>query len=751
MSTQNCTFEIPVTGMTCVGCAKSIEKSLNQKSGVLHSAVNFAQSNVVVTIDPQKIDRSQIVETIRNTGFDVVEAEEGESLEDTAAAAHLAEERRQRQRLYIGMLFTVPLFLFSMARDFHLIGHWSHASIFNWILFGLATPVQFYVGWDYYVSSYKSLRRGESNMDVLVSIGSTVAYVFSIFVAIALSMGSTRWGEHVYFETSATIITLILLGRIVETRANAKTGQAIKGLLGLQAKTARVLRAGQEIDLPVAQVRLGDQIVVRPGEKIPVDGVVLSGRSAVDESLITGESMPVEKKEGMQVVGATINREGLLMIRATKLGNASALAQIVKQVEHAQATKAPIQRLADQISNVFVPVVLCVAIVSFGIWTFWVQDFTQGLLRAISVLIISCPCAMGLATPLAVMVGMGRGAEHGILFKTSAALQMLCKTTHVVLDKTGTVSEGKLSVTEILVAPGFSTDAVLALAASVEKGSEHPIAKAILVRAQQRGLILSQCYDFQAQSGQGVVGTLGGQKVMVGSGRWMRELGIDITPLISRANELEMQAQSVLWIAKHDMLLGCIAVSDTLKPTSPTAVKSLQDASLHVAMITGDNAHTAKAIADQVGITDVLAEVMPQDKAKRVREMQARQAVVAMVGDGINDAPALAQADVGIAIGTGTDIAIEAADVTLLRGDLRGVGQAIRLSQATMRNIKQNLFWAFGYNVLLIPIAAGVLAGFAWAPTMLRELHPILAALAMVASDLVIVLNALRLRSVRLD
>ena len=744
------TFELPITGMTCVGCAKSIERSLNLQKGVVSSAVNFTQSQVVVSVDPSQVDREQVIQTIRDLGFEIVEANAGESLVDTTAAAHQLANDRQWRRLIVGLVLTIPLFLFSMGRDFGVLGHWSHASWCNWLMFLLATPVQFFVGWDYYVSSYKSIKRRMANMDVLVSLGSTVAYVYSLVVTIALTFHSTAWGEHVYFETSATIVTLILLGRMVETRANARTGAAIKKLLGMQSKTARIRRGDQEIDIPIGQVKVGDHVIVRPGEKIPVDGLVLDGRSAVDESLITGESFPVEKSAGMKVVGATINREGLLTIKATCLGSESTLAQIVKQVEHAQSTKAPIQQLADKIASVFVPIVIGVAILAFCGWYFFVGDFTQALLRMISVLIISCPCAMGLATPLAVMVGMGRGAEHGILFKSSEALQRMCDVTDVILDKTGTISEGKLSVTDIVAGANGSEESVLGLAASMERGSEHPLATTIVAKAVERQLVLQTCREFQSMPGQGVQGTIDGDSIRVGNLRWMAEQGIAIDAMQSRALELEKQAKTVVWIACGGKVVGLIAVADTIKSSSKSAVDRMKQMGLRVSMITGDNVHTANAIGRQVGIEEILAETLPHDKAARVQNLKSAGKVVAMVGDGINDAPALALADVGIAIGTGTDIAIESADVTLLRGDLNGVSQAMKLSAATMRNIKQNLFWAFAYNVLLIPVAAGVLAGFAFLPLMLRELHPIMAAFAMIASDLVIVANALRLQSIKL-
>lgn len=744
------TIELPITGMSCVGCAKSIEKTLSSKAGVLHSAVNFAQSNVVVTIDPSQIDRRQIIETIRNTGFEVVEAGEGKSTEETAALAHQLELERQWRRLCVGLVLTIPLFVFSMARDFGFLGHWSHHVIFNWIMFALATPVQLYVGWDYYTSGLKSLRRGMANMDVLVSIGSLAAFLYSVVVTVATTFSISRWGEHVYFETSATIITLILLGRLIESRANARTGAAIKKLLGMQAKSARVMRNGHEMEIPIERVRPGDLVVVRPGEKIPVDGVVTAGQSAVDESFITGESLPIEKSVDMDVIGATINREGLLTIRATKLGRESALAQIIKQVEHAQSTKAPVQHLADQISGIFVPIVILVALIAFCVWNFIVGDFTQALLRTISVLIISCPCAMGLATPLAVMVGMGRGAERGILFKSSKAIQTLAAANQIVLDKTGTVSEGKLSVTDVIPCSPFDSDELVRIAASVERGSEHPIASAIVAHAQSKGISLGEAHDFIARPGHGVTARLDHEPIVIGNRRWMNENEISTHEMSDRASELERQAKTVMWIAKNKQVVGIVAVADTLKPTSAVAIGKMKEMGLALTMITGDNQHTADAIAATLGIENVLAETLPADKASQVAKLQSAQQVVVMVGDGINDAPALAAADVGIAIGTGTDIAIESADVTLLRGDLMSVPEAIRLSRATMRNIKQNLFWAFAYNVLLIPVAAGALAGFAFVPSFLRELHPILAAFAMIASDLVIVTNALRLQSVKL-
>lgn len=745
------TVQLPISGMTCVGCAKSIEMALSNKPGVLSSVVNFPDSKVVVKFDSAVTDRQQVIATIRGSGFQVVEAREDQSLPDALDAANREVSQRQWSSLIVGLNLTVPLFILSMGRDFGLWGHWAHANWVNWFMFVLATPVQFYVAQEYYTSAWNSLKNRFANMDVLVALGSTTAYIYSLVVMVALTLGSTKWGEHTYFETSATIVTLILLGRIVENGAKGRTGAAIKKLLNLQAKTARILRDGEQKDVPVEQVRIGDSVIVRPGERIPVDGLVISGQSAVDESMITGESMPIEKRAGMKVIGATINRDGLLTIEAQRLGNESALAQIVEQVKLAQASKAPIQQLADQISNIFVPAVIVIAAITFCVWYFVVGDFTQALLRTISVLIISCPCAMGLATPLAVMVGMGRGAERGILFKSSEALQRLQEINYVVFDKTGTISAGQLSLTDVVASAGETKQSVLRLAASVEQASEHPIATAIVAAARTQYLPLSEPVNFRATAGQGVTAELNSQCVRIGNLEYLQLAEPPSQELRHQVASLERQAKTVMWIARQNKLVGLIAVADTIKANSHAAISQLQKRGLRTAILTGDNEHTAQAIADQVGISEVIAKTLPGEKAARVRQLQAEGKVVAMVGDGINDAPALAQADVGIAIGTGTDVAIESADVTLIRGDLESVCQALKLSAATMTNIKQNLFWAFAYNVALIPIAAGALAGFKFLPLMFRELHPILAALAMILSDLVIVTNALRLRSVRLD
>jgi Cu+-exporting ATPase len=598
-----------------------------------------------------------------------------------------------------------------------------------------------------------------------------VAYVYSVAVTVAISfLGSTLLGEHVYFETAAVIIVLIVLGKLLEARAKGQTSEAIKKLMGLQAKTARVVRDGEELDIPIAEVVRGDTVIVRPGEKIPVDGTVVSGHSAVDESMLTGESLPVEKGAGDQVIGATINKQGLLKFEATKVGRETALAQIIKLVEQAQGSKAPIQRVVDQVSAYFVPAVISIALIVFAIWWLAGGAFVPALLRLIAVLVIACPCAMGLATPTSIMVGVGKGAENGILFKNSAALEQAHKITAVTLDKTGTITRGELAVTDIVLSetglgtvkpvmePGQNNgrdfeqlkNRVLQLAASAEKGSEHPLGEAIVREAQEQGLALTVPASFEALAGHGIAANVEGHQLLLGNLRLMERENVAMNGLAPRAEQLQNQAKTTMWLAIDGQASALIGVADTIKDGSPAAVEQLHDLNLTVVMMTGDNHATARAIGDEVGVDRVMAEVLPGDKATQVRKLQQENYVVAMVGDGINDAPALAQADVGIAIGTGTDVAMETADITLMQGDLRSVPKAIRLSKATMRNIKENLGWAFGYNVALIPIAAGILAPFDWAPEFLRQLNPMLAAAAMAFSSISVVTNALRLRKVQI-
>ncbi len=733
--------------------------AIEKISGVLSASVSLPTEKAFVTYDASAIQQDNFVESIT-----AAIAAAGYSVPSfrTIGAADLDIETEQqsvadnkRLKLIVGIVLTVPLFVLSMGRDFGIWGSWSHAAWVNWLMFALAAPVQFYVGREYYVGAFHSLKSRFANMDVLVAMGSTAAYVYSVAVLLAKTFGITKWGDHVYFETSATIVTLILVGKWIEAKAQRRTSAALRKLMALSPDLACVIRNGNEIELPINKVQVGDHIVVRPGERVPVDGSVVSGQSTIDESMITGESFPIDKGPGDSVTGATINQQGLLTVEATSLGADSALSQIIRLVEKAQSSKAPVEQLADKISNVFVPIVVVIATLTFLVWIWSGAGFTAALLRTIAVLIISCPCAMGLATPLAVMVGMGRGAQQGILFKSSSAMQKMSELTHVVLDKTGTVTQGELSVTDVVATDEVDgPDKVLRLAASAEQGSEHPVGRAIISSATEKGLQLSPAQEFNAVIGHGIEAIVDGQGILVGNSRLMQSHNVEIEPWVDQAQALEEQAKTVMWLAIENadsnfVAAGIIAVADTIKETSVSAVKDLKDNGLAVCLLTGDNQATANAIGEQAGIAKVFASVLPAQKATKVTDLQTAGNVVAMVGDGINDAPALAAADIGIAIGTGTDIAMETADVTLMRGNLNSVTDALKLSQATLTNIKQNLFWAFGYNVILIPVAAGVLAIFPFLPIWLRELHPITAAFAMVASDIVIVANALRLKRFR--
>ena len=752
-SVPTATVELPLLGMTCANCAATIERRLNKTDGVLEASVNYATNKATVTYAPGATSRAELAAAVRKAGYDVVDSDEGEDLVDAEAQARAAEIQHQKKRLITGLIFTVPLFVLSMARDFGLLGAWSHENWVNWLFLALATPVQFYVGWDYYTGAYKSLRNGSANMDVLVAMGSSVAYFYSLAVLIALTMGSTSLGTHVYFETSAVIITLIVLGKLLEARAKGQTSEAIRKLAGLQARTARVQRNGVTVDIPVEQVVVGDLILVRPGEKIPVDGIVTDGRSAVDESMITGESMPVSKSAGDEVIGATINKQGLLTFEATRVGKDTALAQIITLVEQAQGSKAPIQSIVDRVAAYFVPFVIITALITFAIWYFVSGDGVVALIRMVAVLVIACPCAMGLATPTSITVGMGKGAEYGILFRNSAALEAAHGLDTIVLDKTGTITRGEPQVTDLLLSTSISRgeSELLRLAASAERGSEHPLGEAIVRAAADRGLGLSMPDSFEGIAGLGIAAEVDGSRVLLGNVRLMERENVALNGLGPRAKTLQDEAKTAMWLAVDGQAAALIAVADTIKDGSREAVARLQKMGLDVVMMTGDNQATAEAIARAAGVDRVFAEVLPGEKAAYVKQLQDEGRVVAMVGDGINDAPALAQADVGMAIGTGTDVAVETADVILMRGDLRSVPQAVQLSKATMRNIYENLGWAFGYNVALIPIAAGVLAPFEGVPIFLRQLQPMLAAGAMAFSSFSVVMNALRLRRLKLD
>lgn len=738
------TLDLPITGMTCANCANTVSRSLKKVEGVLSADVNYANERARVVLAPS-VERYDLISAIQKAGYGVLETtDDAADSADAEADARQAELNHQLRRLWIGALFTIPLFLLSMSRDIGLLGEWSHAGWMNLLFWALATPVQFIVGWDYYVGGYKSLRNGMANMDVLVAMGSSAAYFYSIPIA----LGVSALGHHVYFETAAVIITLIVAGKVLEARAKGKTSAAIKRLIGLQPRTARVIRAEQELDIPIQHVRVGDVVLVRPGEKIPVDGVVLDGHSSVDESMLTGEPLPVDKSADDAVTGATLNKNGRLKIRATRVGKDTALAQIIRLVEDAQGSKAPIQDVVDRVSAVFVPAVITIALLTFGVWWVGTGDFTAALIRAIAVLVIACPCAMGLATPTAIMVGVGKGADVGILFRNSQALQQARDLQAIVLDKTGTITKGQPSVTDVVVSSqtDLSMEDVLRLAASAERGSEHPIGESIVQAAQSRQLTLSEPRTFEALAGHGIAATVDDYAVLVGSHKLMQARGVYLNGLESAAETMQGRGETPIWLAVDDQAVGVMSVADTLKDGSKEAVAVMHAMGLQVIMLTGDNAATAKTIADAAGIDRVIADVLPHEKSAHVKALQAEGLQVAMVGDGINDAPALAQADVGIAIGTGTDVAMETAAVTLMRGDLRAVPQAIHLSRATMRTIWQNLFWAFGYNIVLIPVAAGVLTLVSFAPAFLQQLNPMLAAFAMAFSSVSVVTNSLRLR-----
>ena len=734
-------LELPITGMTCANCAANIERALNKKTkGIVQASVNFASESAAIDYLPGVVEIDEIVAAIEKAGYGAVLPHDGQEGEDAEQSARQAEIRNQTQKFVVGVVFALPLFAMSMLRDFSLIGVWSHALWVNWLFAGLATPVQFYTGWDYYVGGFKSIRNKSANMDVLVALGSSVAYFYSLAVLLFPSVG-----QHVYFETSAVIITLIKLGKLLEARTKGKTGNAIRKLIGLQPKTAFIIEKGQEKEIPLSQVKKGMVVVVRPGERIPVDGRVIEGQSAVDESMLTGEPLPVDKKVNDIVVGGTINGEGLLKFRATRVGQETALAQIIRLVQEAQGSKAPIQALADRVAAVFVPGVILMALITFSVWWGITGEFVPSMIRLVAVLVIACPCALGLATPTAIMAGTGKGAEKGILFKKADALERATELDTIVLDKTGTITEGKPALSDIIALDGhlMTQEKLLKLAASVEQGSEHPLGKAIVREAKERDIALSAPENFKSYGGLGVQARVAGHNVRVGKPKWFD--GDFLASANGNIQRLQEEGKTVMVIAQDDRMAGLLAVADQMKPDSREAIESLHHQRLKVVMLTGDNFKTAKTIADEVGIDDVYAEVRPDQKSSKIKEIMDQGLKVGMVGDGINDAPALAQADVGMAIGTGTDVAIETADVILSSGSLRGIPRTIAVSRQTMRTVRQNLFFAFFYNIILIPLAAGVLAPFEFLPMMLRQLHPILAALAMAMSSISVVSNSLRL------
>jgi len=734
--------ELPVVGMTCANCAATVERTLRKKvPGVLSANVNFATEKATVEFDPAQTDLETMAAAVEKAGYKLIIARKNDTGRDEEKEAREAEILRQTRAFIVGVIFTVPLFLLSMSRDFSLIGPWSHATWFNWLLFAMATPVQFYTGWGYYTGGYKSLRNLSANMDVLVALGSSTAYLYSLAVLLFPALGM-----HVYFETSAMIITLIKVGKLLEARAKGRTSASIRSLMELAPKIAHLIDdAGAERDMPAESVKQGDVVVIRPGERVPVDGVITGGKSTVDENMLTGEPIPVDKSEGDAVFGATLNMQGRLKVRATGVGAQTALAQIIELVRRAQGSKAPIQRLADQVSAYFVPAILVIALCTLLFWWIIGGQFVPAMIRMVAVLVIACPCALGLATPTAIMVGMGKGATMGILFKNSEALETTHRLSSIMFDKTGTITQGKPVLTDWIPLNGGVTSDDLSLVASAETASEHPIARALVAGAIKLGATIMEPDEFVSVSGYGIEARVDGHNVRVGKIDWFEEQTKLDGNAIGVAENLIAAGKTVIAVSIDNRIAGLMAVSDEEKPGAREAITRLTEMNIEPVMLTGDNERAARAIANKVGIKEVIAGVLPDKKESVVHEAQADGRLIGMVGDGINDAPALARADVGIAIGSGTDVAMNAADITLVRGDLSGVARAIALSKATMRTIKQNLFWAFFYNVVLVPVAAGALHGISWAPHFLRDLHPAMAAGAMAFSSITVVLNSLRL------
>ena len=741
--------DMPITGMTCAACANRIEKTLSKQPGVNQASVNFATERATVSFDPSVTNTEALVETVRGAGYDAHPEADGADAGDLLEAAHAAEYAAAKRKFIVAAVLSLPVLVIAMSHG--TIGFLNFEGV-NWLQFLLTTPVVLYSGRQFYTGAWAAFRHRAADMNTLIAVGTGAAYVYSTLATAFPSWFLTNvHGQHssmgvpVYFEAASVIIALILLGNLLESRAKGRTGEAIRKLVGLQPKTARIIRSGVEMEIPTDAVIQGDIVDVRPGEKIPVDGVLTEGNSAVDEAMLTGESIPVGKQVGDAVFAATINKTGAFRFRATKVGKDTALQQIVKLVRDAQGSKPPIAKLADRISGVFTPVVISIAIATFVIWFVAATPdvrFTMALVSFVSVLIIACPCALGLATPTAIMVGTGKGAELGILIKGGDSLETAYKLDTIVLDKTGTITKGEPALTDIVTFNGSDENELLALVASVERSSEHPLADAIVRGAKERGVELTRAENFSAIEGQGVKAVVSGKHLLLGNERLMRERSVDLAEAVGSAQKLSTEGKTPMFASVEGKVAGVIAVADTIKDESKAAVAELKRIGLEVVMMTGDNERTAQAVANQVGVDRVVAEVLPQGKTDEIKRLQAEGRRVAMVGDGINDAPALAQADVGIAIGTGTDVAIEASDITLMRGDLRGVATAIGLSKATIRTVKQNLFWAFIYNVVGIPVAAGVLYPvFGW------QLSPVIASAAMSLSSVSVVANSLRLRT----
>ena len=734
-----------IRGMTCAACVLRVERGLKDLEGVQKASVNFATEKAIVEYDSSVLGLESITKKVKDLGYEVVGMEKSRG---GVEAARKRELKELKTKFSLGVILSVVIFAGSMQHWFPYLRLIPRQTML-FFLFVLTTPVVFWVGSRFYVGAVKAARQKTTDMNTLVAVGAFSAYFYSALVVtfVPQFFASAGFAPHVYFDGAAMIITLILLGRLLETRAKGKTSMAIKRLMGLKPKTARVNRNGKEIDIPIEAVIKEDLILVRPGEKIPTDGLIVAGSSSIDESMLTGESVPVAKKAGNEVFAATLNKTGSFTFRATKIGAETALAQIIQLVEEAQGSKAPIQRVADKVASIFVPVVFGIAALTFMVWYFFVPEptFSRALLNFVSVLIIACPCAMGLATPTAVMVGTGLGAENGILIKGGESLERACKLSTVVFDKTGTLTKGEPEVTDILTSKGTEREMVLRLAVSIEAVSEHPLAQAIVQKARNEALLPSEVAEFEALSGLGAKAIVDGKTCFLGNLRLMKKEGIKLNGLDEKAERLVSQGKTSVFVAEEGRVIGFLALLDVPRPSAAKAVNDLKAMGLQVAMITGDNKKTTSGVGNALGIDQILAEVLPGDKAEEIKRLQARDQIVAMVGDGINDAPALTTADIGIAVGAGTDVAMEASDITLIRDDLRSVPAAIKLSSQTMRIIKQNFFWAFFYNSLGIPIAAGVLY-----PFFGILLNPVFAAAAMAMSSVSVVSNSLRLRKFKL-
>ncbi|WP_394579380.1 heavy metal translocating P-type ATPase [Cytobacillus firmus] len=730
--------EFELLGMTCAACSGRIEKGLNKLPGVKQAVVNLALETGTVEYNPEQVSVQEMIKKVEKLGYQAkVKTDKDQEIEGYREK----EIEKQKGKFVFSLILSIPLF-------WSMVGHFEFTSFIYvpdmfmnpWVQLALAAPVQFFIGKQFYIGAYKALRNKSANMDVLVALGTSAAFFYSLYQSL-LSIGSNGHMVELYYETSAILITLIILGKLFEARAKGRSSEAIKKLMGLQAKTATVLREGEEIEIPLEEVIAGDIIFVKPGEKIPVDGEIIEGQSALDESMLTGESVPVDKTAGDTVIGSTLNKNGFLKIKATKVGKDTALSQIIKVVEEAQGSKAPIQRMADKISGIFVPIVVSIAVVTFLVWYLWISpgNFAEALEKLIAVLVIACPCALGLATPTSIMAGSGRAAEYGVLFKGGEHLELTHEITTVVLDKTGTVTHGKPVLTDVITVGNIEERAFLQLVGSAEKQSEHPLAEAIVKGIKDKGITLFNPQEFEAIPGYGIKAKVEGKNLLVGTRRLMEKYDINVHSAKLEMEKLEENGKTAMLVAVDGQYAGIVAVADTIKETSRNAINRLKQLGIEVIMITGDNKRTAQAIAEEVGIDSAIAEVLPEGKAEEVKKLQNQGKKVAMVGDGINDAPALAVADIGMAIGTGTDVAMEAADITLMRGDLNSIADAIIMSKKTIRNIKQNLFWAFAYNTLGIPVAA---LGF---------LAPWLAGAAMAFSSVSVVLNALRLQRVKVS